>query len=120
MVPAAVKIAICQNRWLAMFTAADYSNSKSDARSRAYILEIQIVESYASDDHLLSQTRKAFTSVSLLIPALFAPSVAKKPHIPLNARPSASADCQPSCAAFRHYIGGEPLSGDINDIQGHR
>jgi hypothetical protein len=26
----------------------------------------------------------------------------------------------PSCAAFRHYIGGEPFTGDINDIQGQR
>src|SRR6202011_5720314 len=36
------------------------------------------------DIHLLSQTRKAFTSVSLLRPVLFALSVAKKPHNPLN------------------------------------
>jgi hypothetical protein len=27
---------------------------------------------------------------------------------------------RPSCAAFRHYIGGEPFTGDINDIQGQR
>jgi hypothetical protein len=32
----------------------------------------------------LSQTPSAFTSVSLIISALFALIVAKKPHIPLN------------------------------------
>ena len=76
----------------------------SDTHSRAY--SSKSTESWSSV-HLLSQTRKAFTSVSLLIPALSASSVTKKPHIPLNGAGHLST-VQPSCAACRHYIGGDP------------
>src|SRR3954453_583781 len=85
MVPAAVKIAIRQNRRLAratLFVLVLFkpknrcpftpNSSNTDRRIRCF------------DNHLLSQTRKAFTSARPLIPVLFAHSVAKKPHIPLN------------------------------------
>ena len=86
MLPAAVKIAIRQNRWLAMITLFKLELFKPKNRcplTRKILKSGRRIPRF--DNHLLSQTRKAFTSVSPLIPALFAPSVAKKPHIPLNA-----------------------------------
>ena len=52
--------------------------------AHAHIPRIPELRIQWPDIHLLSQTRKAFTSVSLVMPVLFALSVAKKPHIPLN------------------------------------
>jgi hypothetical protein len=73
---------------------------------------------------LLSQRRKAFTSVGLLIAALFGPIVAKKPHIPLKSCTFSGRRQDPDgglpVRLAGPYIGGEPFSGDINDIQGHR
>jgi hypothetical protein len=91
--------------------------------THAHIPRIPELRIQWPDIHLLSQTRKAFTSVSLLMLVFFALSVAKKPHIPLNeARPSARAGLPR--AASGHYMGHGPFeglcSGDINDIQGHR
>jgi hypothetical protein len=122
MQPAAVSIAICQNRRLELAAPAILA-LKSRYPLTRLILKSGYSNLYSSDNYLLSQRRKAFTSVRLQIPALFAPIVAKKPHIPLKGGQlgvSAISGWRSSCAAFRHYIGDEPFSGDINDIQGHR
>jgi hypothetical protein len=129
MQPAAVSIAICQNRRLELAAPAilalksRYPLTRLILKSGYSNLLFRLLESTSSDNYLLSQRRKAFTSVRLQIPALFAPIVAKKPHIPLKGGQlgvSAISGWRSSCAAFRHYIGDEPFSGDINDIQGHR
>jgi CreA protein len=53
---------------------------------------------------LLSQTRNAFTSVGCRFPAVFTPSVAKKPHIRLNG-PGNLAPADLSAGALCPYIG---------------
>jgi hypothetical protein len=80
-VPAAVNIAICQNRCREMVAIA-----VSALKTRFPLKRIFLKSGYAtaSDNYLLSQRQNAFTSVGLLISAIFAPIVAKKPHIPLN------------------------------------
>jgi hypothetical protein len=118
-VPAAVNIASCQNRRLEIVAPAILA-LKTRCPLTRLILKSGYSNLLSSDNYLLSQRRKAFTSVGLLIPALFAPIVAKKPHIPLNGGRLGTSGRRSSSAAFCHYIGGEPFSGDINDIQGHR
>ena len=102
-------------------------NTRTEKPMPAHALDpqIRLLESTLPIIICCRRGENAFTSVGLLISAIFAPIVAKKPHIPLNGGPDraprpAPAGRRSSCAAFRHYIGGEPFSGDINDIQGHR
>src|ERR1700682_4295842 len=98
MVPAAVKIAICQNRSLAMF-AIEIRRPLT-----RIILESQSRYSFVVAEAKRVHQRKA--SNPCVIPALFAASVTKKPHNALNGPVVRSR--QPSCAPFRHYIGREP------------
>src|SRR6185312_12810912 len=82
--PAAVSIAICQNRRRKLAAPAI-----SELKNRCPLTRLSsnpVTRIYASDNCLLSQRQKAFTSVGLLIAALFGPIVAKKPHIPLKSR----------------------------------
>jgi hypothetical protein len=117
-----VSIAICQKRRLEPAAPA-ISALKNRCPLTRLILK-PVTRIYASDNCLLSQRQKAFTSVALLIPALFASIVAKKPHIPLKGGRlagwvgtiSGGLPVGGPC----HYIGGEPFSGVINDIQGYR
>ena len=83
MVPAAVKIAIRQNRWFAMITLFILELFKPKNRCP---LTRKILES-RPQGRWLSQTAAGFTSAGLLCPAVFAPSVAKKPHTRLNVGP---------------------------------
>src|SRR3954471_6391418 len=82
-VPAAVSIAICQNRRWDQLAPAMPVLKKRCPFTRLILNPVTRI--YASDNYLLSQRRKAFTSVSLQISALFVLIVAKKPHIPLKA-----------------------------------
>ena len=68
--PAAVSIAICQNRCLELVAAIPALKIRCPLTR----IILNPVLELRSDNHLLSQTRNAFTSVRLLIPALFARS----------------------------------------------
>ena len=95
--PAAVKIAICQNRPVAI------ASNRNPMPAHAQYPQIPIIQCPISCRR--RETRSPASA--LLIPALFAPSVAKKPHIRLNGRPSVAAGGLP-VRLRRHYIGGEP------------
>src|SRR6478752_2689221 len=75
----------CQNRYLPEPRTRDVygrdTHTQIPIPTHAHFLETTILRNSV---HLLSQTRKAFTSVGGPIPALSVSNVTKKPHIPLN------------------------------------
>ena len=83
MVPAATKTAICQNRWLALLTLVLFkpkmrwplTRKFPESRSSNPMFQYSFVVAEAKNVH---QRKPSKLSV-------FAPSVTKKPHIPLNA-----------------------------------
>src|ERR1700730_13175705 len=106
MVPAAVKIAICQNRSLAMF-AIEIRRPLT-----RIILESQSRYSFVVADAKRVHQRKA--SNPCVIPALFAASVTKKPQNVLHGRVLRSRTFLCTFAALHRP---RAPSGDIHDIQ---
>ena len=97
MVPAAVRITTCQNRSL----------GRALFETRRRLTRIILISSL--DYWWLLQTQNAFTRTRLQQTAVFAPSVAKKPHITLNPREIAGSGCdrQPSGRGTARLHGSE-------------